>query len=213
MTNPPSITSRKVDDEEIIVFTWPNKLIFLHTIIITENVNIGMIQKSNACSEIWTWGLCESEKMAKLYHVIESIWRLKRLNQSKKKLVPWRPVFKMLILNSSSHWLSDSKSFLIGSWKSFKKVGWEFGSSKFISDTETITYFKKGHGALLLTTRQLIKGVEQWKNLKLIKFSERPLSSLGIDLRYCSRAPPSAVQILCACSLAPWLLSCAVTAF
>ena len=50
------------------------------------------------------------------------------------------------------------------------KVGWEFGSSKFISDTETITYFKKGHGALLLTTRQLIKGVEQWKNLKLIKF-------------------------------------------
>ena len=45
MTNPPSITSRKVDDEEIIVFTWPNKLIFLHTIIITENVNIGMIQK------------------------------------------------------------------------------------------------------------------------------------------------------------------------
>ena len=62
------------------------------------------------------------------------------------------------------------------------KVGWEFGSSKFISDTETITYFKKGHGALLLTTRQLIKGVEQWKNLKLIKFSERPLSSLGIDL-------------------------------
>ena len=64
------------------------------------------------------------------------------------------------------------------------KVGWEFGSSKFISDTETITYFKKGHGALLLTTRQLIKGVEQWKNLKLIKFSERPLSSLGIDLSY-----------------------------
>ena len=42
MTNPPSITSRKVDQEEIIVFTWPNKLIYLHTIIITENVNIGM---------------------------------------------------------------------------------------------------------------------------------------------------------------------------
>ena len=96
--------------------------------------------------------------------------------------------------------------------KIFQKVGWEFGSSKFISDTETITYFKKGHGALLLTTRQLIKGVEQWKNLKLIKFSERPLSSLGIDLSYCSRAPPSGVQILCMCSLAPWLLSTAVTA-
>lgn len=45
MTNPPSITSRKVDQEEIIVFTWPNKLIYLHTIIITENVNIGMILK------------------------------------------------------------------------------------------------------------------------------------------------------------------------
>ena len=43
MANPPSITSRKVDQEEIIVFTWPNKLIYLHTIIITENVNIGMI--------------------------------------------------------------------------------------------------------------------------------------------------------------------------
>ena len=61
-------------------------------------------------------------------------------------------------------------------------MGWEFGKSKFISDTETVTYFARGNGALILTTRQLIKGVEKWKNLKMIKFSERPLTSLGMDL-------------------------------
>ena len=115
--------------------------------------------------------------MAKLCQGIESIWRLKKLNQSKKKSVHSRRVFKL-------SYLIDRLDPPIRINLKPCKVGWEFGSSKFISDTETITYFKKGHGALLLTTRQLIKGVEQWKNLKLIKFSERPLSSLGIDLSY-----------------------------
>ena len=58
--------------------------------------------------------------------------------------------------------------------------GWEFGKSHFISDTENVTYFKRGNGGLLLTTRQVIKGVEVWKNLKLVKFSDRPLTTLEV---------------------------------
>ena len=73
MTNPPSITSRKVDQEEIIVFTWPNKLIYLHTIIITENVNIGMILKKMFDLRFELGIFLNLLKMAKLCQGIESI--------------------------------------------------------------------------------------------------------------------------------------------
>ena len=60
------------------------------------------------------------------------------------------------------------------------KTGWEFGVSQFISDAISVTYFKRGSGALLLTTRQIIKGTLKWTNLKMVKFSERPLTTLDV---------------------------------
>ena len=52
--------------------------------------------------------------------------------------------------------------------------------SQFISDAISVTYFKRGSGALLLTTRQMIKGTLKWTNLKMVKFSERPLTTLDV---------------------------------
>jgi len=64
------------------------------------------------------------------------------------------------------------------------REGWQFGASKFISATQVLTYFAKGAGAILITELQSKtdngKESSQWKHLKMIKFCERPLTSIDI---------------------------------
>lgn len=64
------------------------------------------------------------------------------------------------------------------------REGWQFGDSIFIASDQIITYFSKGAGAILITKLQSniesSKEKGSWKHVKMIKFCERPLTSMDV---------------------------------